>query len=74
MNRKLIYKQLGNNIKRRRKELGYTQEVLAEKINKGINFIGKIEIAFSKPSFDTIIDISYALDIKLKDLLNFDKK
>ena len=74
MNRKLIYKQLGKNIKKRRNELGMTQEVLAEKIDKSLQFIGKIEIAFSKPSFDTIMDISYALDIKLKDLFDFDKK
>ena len=40
---------------------------------KGLNFVGKIEIAFSKPSFDTIIDIANALEIKLNDLFNFDK-
>ncbi|MCD7878376.1 MAG: helix-turn-helix transcriptional regulator [Candidatus Gastranaerophilales bacterium] len=69
-----IYKKIGKNIKKRRKELGYTQQELADKIGKGLNFLGKVEIAFSKPSLDTLIDISKALDIKLKDLLDFDEK
>ncbi len=73
MNSKKIYKKLGHNIKKRRMELGYTQQELADKIGKGLNFVGKIEVAFSKPSFDTIIDISNALDIKLKNLFDFDK-
>ncbi len=70
---KNIYKKLGKNIKSRRMELGLTQQELADKINKGLNFVGKIEIAFSKPSFDTVIDIADALEIKLKDLFDFDK-
>lgn len=67
-----VYKKLGKSIKKRRKELGYTQQELADKIGKGLNFVGKIEVSFSKPSFDTIIDISNALDIELKDLFKFD--
>ncbi len=70
---KNVYKKLGKNIKARRIEIGLTQQELADKINKGLNFVGKIEIAFSKPSFDTVIDIANALEIKLKDLFNFDK-
>ena len=52
---KNIYKKLGKNIKKRRMELGYTQQELADKIGKGLNFIGKIEIAFSKPSFSMVL-------------------
>ncbi len=68
-----IYKKLGKNIKKRRQELGYTQQELADKIGKGLNFVGKVEIAFSKPSLDTVIEIAKALDVKLKDLFDFDK-
>lgn len=68
-----IYKELGKNIKKRRIELGLTQQELADKIGKGLNFVGKIEVAFSKPSFDTIIDISNALNIELKELFDFEK-
>ena len=67
------YKKLGKKIKEIRTEQGLTQQDLADKIGKGLNFVGKIEVAFSKPSFDTIIDIANALNIKLKDLFNFDK-
>ena len=71
MNKKQIYKHLGINIKTARKQRGYTQSELADRIQKGRQFIGKIEIGFSKPSFDTIIDISYALNISLDELMNF---
>lgn len=69
-----IYINIGKNIKKYRTENGLTQQALADKINKGINFVGKIEIAFSRPSLNTLIDISEALKISLKDLLDFKTK
>lgn len=63
-----IYKQIGNNIKKVRKSKNLTQEQLAVLIGKGLNFVGKIEVGFSHPSLNTIIDIAKALDIDLKDL------
>lgn len=69
-----IYINIGKNIKKHRTENGLTQQALADKINKGINFVGKIEIAFSRPSLNTLIDISEALKISLKDLLDFKTK
>lgn len=68
-----IYKLLGKNIKKRRKELKLTQQQLAEKAGIGLNFLGKIEVAYAKPSFETIIKISKALDISLKELFDFEK-
>ncbi len=68
---KFIYKNLGKNIKYCRNQLGLTQQKLADKIGKGLNFVGKIEVAYSKPSFDTIIQISEALNVELKDLFDF---
>ena len=68
---KAVYVKLGQNIKKRRKELGITQEVLADKIGKGLNFVGKVEVAFSRPSLNTVIDIANTLDISLKDLFDF---
>lgn len=68
---KFIYKNLGRNIKYYRNQLGLTQQKLADKIGKGLNFVGKIEVAYSKPSFDTIIKISEALNVELKDLFDF---
>ena len=67
-----FYKKLGKNIKKRRKALGLTQEELAEKINMSLNFVGKIEVAFSKPSLDTLIIIANALKTTVSELTKFD--
>lgn len=69
-----FYTELGKNIKKRRKELKLTQEELAVKLNMSLNFIGKIEVAFSKPSLDTLINIAEALNTTVCDLTNFQEK
>lgn len=73
MKKNTVYKKLGKNIKNKRMQLGYTQQELADRIGKGLNFVGKIEVAFSKPSLDTVIDIANALNVEIKDLFTFDK-
>lgn len=69
--KKTFYKKLGQNIKNRRKELGLTQQELADKLNMSINFVGKIEVAFSKPSLDTLIAIADKLNTNVSDLTKF---
>lgn len=66
-----FYKLLGQNISKRRRELGLTQQELAEKLDISLNFMGKIEVAFSKPSLDTLISIANSLDISVSDLCKF---
>lgn len=66
-----FYKKLGKSIKKRRKELGITQQELADRLGMSLNFIGKIEVAFSKPSLDTLIDIADKLKTNVSDLCNF---
>lgn len=66
-----FYKNLGQNIKNRRKELGLTQQQLADKMNMSLNFVGKIEVAFSKPSLDTLIEIADVLETTVSDLTKF---
>lgn len=66
-----FYRNLGQNIKNRRKELGLTQQQLADKMNMSLNFVGKIEIAFSKPSLDTLIEIADVLETTVSDLTKF---
>ncbi len=66
-----FYLKLGQNIKQRRKELGLTQQQLADKMNISLNFMGKIEVAFSKPSLDTLIEIAKALDTSVSNLTKF---
>lgn len=69
---KELYKKIGLNIKKYRKAKGLTQEALAEKLDRSINHVGKIEVAFSHPSLDMLIEISNALEVPLKDLFEFD--
>jgi len=66
-----FYKQLGIKIKKLRRRRFLTQQQLAEQIGKGLNFVGKIEIAFSKPSLDTLIEIANALGVDVSELTNF---
>lgn len=66
-----FYKLLGKNIKERRKKLGFTQQQLADKMNISLNFMGKIEVAFSKPSLDTLIELADALDTTVSELTKF---
>lgn len=70
---KEFYIKLGQNIKKQREFLGFTQQQLADKINKSLNFIGKIEVAFSKPGLDTLIDIASALKTTVSALTDFNR-
>jgi len=67
-----FYLKLGINIKNKRNALGMSQQDLADKVNLSLNFIGKIEVAFSKPSLNTVINIANALDITVAELCKFD--
>ena len=66
-----FYTALGKNIKSRRKELGLTQQELADRLNLSLNFVGKIEVAFSKPWLDTLIEIANALNRTVSNLTEF---
>lgn len=54
--------------------LGLTQQQLADKMNISLNFMGKIEVAFSNPSLDTLIDFASALNTSVSELTNFDNE
>ena len=66
-----FFKKLGINIKKKRNAIGLSQQELADKTGISLNFIGKIEVAFSKPSLDTVIKIADALEISVSELCNF---
>jgi len=67
-----FYLKLGKNIKHRRKELKLTQQQLADCLGISLNFMGKIEVAFSKPSLDTLIAIAEKLNTTVSALTKFD--
>lgn len=68
-----LYKQLGLTIAYHRKLRGMTQEQLAEKIDKSRTYISKIEGINTKanPSLSILIDISFALEVPLGALFQF---
>lgn len=63
------YLSIGKKIKENRRNLGITQEVLAEKVNVSIPHISRIECGFSSPSLQTLVDICNVLGITIDDLM-----
>lgn len=66
-----FYKNLGIKIKQKREEKGLTQQQLADLSKISLNFMGKIEVAFSKPSLDTLITIADSLNVEVSELCDF---
>lgn len=68
-----IYNIVGKNIKKYRKLNNLTQKELAEKLLLSESFIAKLESKTHQTiSLDTLEQISYVLNIEIKDL--FDKE
>ena len=51
--------------------IGTIFNTLGDKLNISLNFMGKIEVAFSKPSLDTLIEIADKLDISVSELVKY---
>ena len=68
------YLQLGLKIAYYRKMKGFTQEALAEKIDRSAAFIGHVEAKKNKKSvsLDTLFAISKALDVPVYKFFLFD--
>lgn len=62
--------QIGQVIKSRRKALGYSQEDLAEIVNRTPSHIGQIERGDSLPSVDVLIKIVDVLSIDGRQLFS----
>jgi transcriptional regulator with XRE-family HTH domain len=69
------YRQLGLKISYYRKLKGYTQEQLAEMIDKNVTFLGSVEAPNINRtiSLDTLLDIADALDVPAYRFLYFDE-
>ncbi len=65
-----LRKLFGANLKAFRRERGYTQSVLAEKIDRSIYLVSQIERGENAPSFETIADLCKALNVTPQDLFN----
>ena len=62
-------KILGKRIRKRRKELGFTQEDLAHRVRISRVYMGYIEQGRHAPSLEVLEKIAKALRIRLSDLL-----
>ncbi|MDR2717447.1 MAG: helix-turn-helix transcriptional regulator [Treponema sp.] len=60
------------NLKRIRKERGFSQMVLSEKCDTTSNYIGQIEMGRRIPSFEKIEKIAFALEIPSYELFMFE--
>lgn len=65
---KAAFIKIGLNILYYRKEKGYTQQQLAEKISYSKNHVQQIETAKATPSVAILLDIAKALDIPVSKL------
>ena len=71
MRKYTVNKKVGRRIKQVRKELGLTQEQLAEKVNMHYTTISRIETGDSNPPVQTISKIAKALKVSTGELFDF---
>lgn len=65
-----LVKTLARHIKEQRKEMGLSQETLAERAGLSSNFIARIEIADKTPSLSTVVRLANALGVPVAGLLS----
>lgn len=63
--------KLGNKIQKLRKQLGYSQEALAEKINISRTHMGHIEQGRKSPSIKVLERLAKSLRVQVKDIFPF---
>lgn len=61
---------LGETVRARRKDAGFSQEKLAEKASLSTVFISRIERGVESPSVDNLVKIARALGVRVRDLVN----
>ncbi len=64
------YVNFSKNIKFYRQELGYSQEMFAEKIGIAYKYLSEIERGISKPSVSTVINILNGFHLTLEEYLS----
>lgn len=63
-------KILGERIRAFRKEIGFSQEILAEKADLHHNYVGELERGEKAASIDTLLKVAKALGVKVRDLVD----
>lgn len=59
----------GNRVKKVRSALGYTQEVIAEKLNISVSHYSRFECGKSQPSIDILIELAALQHLSLDFML-----
>jgi transcriptional regulator with XRE-family HTH domain len=67
-----LRKLFGKRLSTLRRNIGLTQEQLAEATNLSVDFISLIERGVYSPSFARLPKIAKALKVSIKDLFDFD--
>ncbi len=67
-----LQQKLGARIRELRKQRGYTQEILAEKINIGVRSLRKIELGNGMPSASTMEKLTTVFNITASELFDFE--
>ncbi len=70
-NDKEILKQFGRNVKAERVRLGYSQEMLAEKMSVNREYISRIERGIQNMSLSKITALANFLETNINNLLRF---
>lgn len=68
----LLLEKLAKSIKKRRLQLGISQEKLAEKCSFDRTYISMLERAKRNPSFINLVKISEGLEVTINELLSWD--
>jgi transcriptional regulator with XRE-family HTH domain len=61
---------LGEAVRAKRKEVGFSQEKLAEKADLSAVFISRIERGVESPSVDNLVKIAKAFGLRVRDLVD----
>jgi len=71
MSAKLQHRHLlGEAVRTRRKEAGFSQEKLAEKAGLSTVFISRVERGKESPSVDSVVKIARALGVRVHELVS----
>lgn len=71
MNKEILLKKFGKNVKIERVKKDLTQEQLAEVMGVSQNYVASIEGGKENMSLGKILELSKALDVDIEDLLIF---
>lgn len=61
---------LGEAVRAKRKEAGFSQEKLAEKADLSTVFISRVERGVESPSLDNLVKVAKALGVRVRDLVS----